>query len=141
MVTQPTVVVVRLVDYEDHYLVGTADSYADVLKLNSVNITNSLSAGYIAPYSLEWMWPMEGDDAYDTLLGNMAEGEELTLTIVIHFLGFGSGIGGAGCVTSGTRTIRALLRLAAAIIGGICHYVVLNWLLCAGHTPPCARIV
>ena len=109
--------VVRLVDYEDHYLVGTADSYADVLKLNSVNITNSLSAGYIAPYSLEWMWPMEGDDAYDTLLGNMAEGEELTLTIVIRTYAELGGEGGNPPQTGDTEILIVASLMVASFAG------------------------
>jgi LPXTG-motif cell wall-anchored protein len=36
---------------------------------------------------LDWQWDFEGDDVYDTLLGNLAaDGEELSLTIVIETL-------------------------------------------------------
>ena len=64
----------------------------------------------------------------------------LALTVIICLLGLGGGIHGAG-VAGGTRPVRALLRLAAAIIGGICHYVVLNWLLRAALSSACAWLV
>ncbi len=87
-------VVARLVDYKGNYLVGSADSYADVLALNTVQIEESISAGYIAPYCLEWMWPFEGDDAYDTWLGDLATEEDITLTIVIRTTAEYGGEGG-----------------------------------------------
>lgn len=87
-------VVARLVDYEGNYLVGSAESYADVLELNNVMEENGLTAGYVAPYTLQWQWPFEGDDAYDTWLGNEAVNEDITLTIVIHTTAeYGSGGG------------------------------------------------
>ena len=65
---------------------------------------------------------------------------DFTLAIVINLLGLGNRGRGA-CVARGTRAVRALLRLAAAIIGGICHYVVLNLLVCAACEHARARVV
>ena len=84
----------RLVDYTGQYLVGSADSYADVLDLNDVDISGSISAGYIAPYTLQWQWPFDGEDEYDTFLGNLAGQEDLTLTIEIHTTAEYGGEGG-----------------------------------------------
>ena len=64
----------------------------------------------------------------------------LTLAVVVNLLGLGGVVHGAG-VAGRTRSVRALLRLAAAIIGGICHYVVLNWLLRAALASACAGLV
>ena len=50
---------------------------------------------------------------------------DLAFAVIVSLLGLGGGVHGAG-VAGRTRSIRALLRLAAAIIGGICHYVVLD---------------
>ena len=72
--------------------------------------------------------------------GNHAFELDFALAIVIYLLGFRCR-GGGTCVARGARAVRALLRLAAAIIGGICHYVVLNWLLHAAHTCAYARPV
>lgn len=72
--------------------------------------------------------------------GNHAFELDFALAIVINLLGFGCR-GGGTCVARGARAVRALLRLAAAIIGGICHYVVLNWLVCAAYGYTRARVV
>lgn len=83
----------RVWDYTNKYLVGSADEMPDVMELNNVNETGVLGAGRYAVYSLEWEWPFEradenGDitenDIYDTMLGNLAVGEDLTLHIVIR---------------------------------------------------------
>ena len=67
----------------DHaYFLGSAGEYKDVLQLNQVKDSGTLKKGYVMPYTLSWQWPFEGDDAYDTLLGNLEE--DLTLTIVIE---------------------------------------------------------
>ena len=69
-------------DTDKKYLLGSAVSYDDVLELNKVSDSGTLKKGYVMPYTLSWQWPFEGDDAYDTLLGNLEE--DLTLTIVIE---------------------------------------------------------
>jgi len=79
----PIPIYARVVDYQNHYLAGTPEEKVDVLELNNVKQSGTLSAGYVAPYTLEWEWPFELDDAYDTMLGNMAVEEDITLTIVI----------------------------------------------------------
>lgn len=87
-------VVARLVDYQGRYVAGSADGYVDVLELNNVSISESISAGYIAPYTLQWQWPFDGDDTYDTWLGNLAMEEDITLTIVIRTTAEYGGQGG-----------------------------------------------
>jgi flagellar basal body-associated protein FliL len=75
-----------------HYLLGAADEWKPVLDLNGVTRDAGLNAGNICDYTLQWQWPFErhdgegldANDAFDTMLGNLAaDGEELTLTIVI----------------------------------------------------------
>ena len=74
----------RVFDHKGNYLAGSADAYADVLALNTVADAGTLKPGYVMPYTLQWQWPFEGDDGYDTLLGNLAMDEDITLTIVIN---------------------------------------------------------
>lgn len=75
----------RVWDYTNKYLVGSADSMVDVIELNSVNESAKLGAGRYAVYNLEWEWPFEwGNDEYDTMLGNLAVDDDLTLHIVIR---------------------------------------------------------
>ncbi|MBR3762812.1 MAG: LPXTG cell wall anchor domain-containing protein [Lachnospiraceae bacterium] len=88
--TQPIPVEARLKGYDGTYLLGAEDSWADVLELNQVKDEASISVNRFAYYTLEWQWPYEsGDDAYDTLLGNLAVDEDLTLTIVIKTVATG----------------------------------------------------
>lgn len=110
-------VVARLVDYDDHYLVGSESDYAPVLELNSVDIKNSLTAGYIAPYTLQWQWPFEGDDAYDTLLGNTAVDEDITLTIVIRTTAEYGGEGGMPETGDNTQLLVPAIVLVASFGG------------------------
>lgn len=77
-------VVVRVVDVTGEYHLGGEDEWADVLDLNQVNETATIGAGKTATYTLEWQWPFEGDDDYDTMLGNLAAEEDLTLTVKIN---------------------------------------------------------
>ncbi len=74
----------RVSRYDGKWVVGSADAYADVDSLDKAEDSMTLAAGRYIYYTLDWMWPYEGDgDAFDTLIGNMAEGDELTFTIVI----------------------------------------------------------
>lgn len=114
-------VVARLVDYEGNYLVGSADGYADVLELNKVLVEESISAGYVAPYTLQWQWPFEGDDAYDTWLGDLAENEDISLTIVIHTT---AEQGGEGGLPSTGDTSHVML-LSCIMVGSFAGMLVL----------------
>jgi len=81
----PIPVQVRVTDYQKNLLTGTQTAMADVLTLNNVKQSGVIAAGNVYPYTLEWEWPFEGgDDAYDTMLGNLAKEEDITLTIVIN---------------------------------------------------------
>lgn len=74
----------RVSSHEGVYLCGSASGYAPVLDLNQVTDFGSLRPGYIMPYTLQWRWPFEIDDEYDTMLGNLAVDEDISLTIVIR---------------------------------------------------------
>ena len=81
----PIPVQVRVTDYQKNLLTGSETAMADVMALNNVKQSGVIAAGKVYPYTLEWEWPFEGgDDAYDTLLGNLANEEDITLTIVIN---------------------------------------------------------
>ena len=109
----------RVVDYTGKYLVGSADSYADVLELNEVSEKGSISAGYIAPYTLQWQWPFEGDDAYDTWLGNMAMEEDITLTIVIRTTAEYGGEGGQPPQTGDNGTVMVAAVVMVGSFAGL----------------------
>lgn len=74
----------RVFDHKGNYLAGSENGYADVLALNVVADSGTLKPGYVMPYTLQWQWPFEEDDTYDTMLGNLAVDEDIMLTIVIN---------------------------------------------------------
>lgn len=75
----------RVWDHTNRYLAGSADNKVDVLELNNVEVSGELGAGRYAVYNLEWEWPFErGDDVYDTMLGDLAVDQDMTLHIVIR---------------------------------------------------------
>lgn len=78
-------VTARLRTADGDYAVGSAESFEDVLELNRVMCETTLGAGRQHTYVLDWQWAFEGDDVYDTFLGNLAAaGEEVSLTIAIE---------------------------------------------------------
>lgn len=81
-------------DYNGEYLLGSESEMADVLELNNVYTEGSLSVGHIAPYTITWEWPFEGDDEWDTLLGNMAVDGDIGLTVIIKTVAEAGGEGG-----------------------------------------------
>lgn len=87
---QPLPVEVKLKGYDGTYLVGSEDTWSDVLILNDVKDKASINVNRFAYYTLEWQWPFErGEDEFDTYLGNRAVDEDLTLTIVIKTVATG----------------------------------------------------
>ncbi len=74
----------RVFDKYGNYYAGTAETMVPVEELNNVSDSGKLKAGYQMPYTLQWEWPFEGDDSYDTLLGSLAVDEDITLTIAIN---------------------------------------------------------
>ena len=80
----PIPVATSVVGHDGQYLLGSAEEMVDVLRLVEVQQSGTIAAGNIMPYALNWEWPFELDDAYDTMLGNMAVEEDITLTVVIR---------------------------------------------------------
>jgi len=75
---------VKMNRYDGAHLVGTDEEWEPVLNLNGVSDYATLGVNHYAYYTLDWQWPFEsGNDEYDTMLGNMAVEEDITLTIEI----------------------------------------------------------
>ena len=67
------------------YLLGGEESLDNLGKLDGVKDSSGLSPRHQAKYTLCWSWPFDGDDEFDTLLGNLAaEGEELTVKVAFN---------------------------------------------------------
>ena len=113
---------VRLSDSDGNWLLGSADSMVDVMELNTVkDYPGSLSSGKFRSYTLEWEWPFEGgDDEFDTLLGNLAEDEDIVLTIVISTYAEADpeATGGDDHPYTGDKTDLTVLIVLLAVSGG-----------------------
>ncbi|MBQ2062340.1 MAG: hypothetical protein II458_06655 [Oscillospiraceae bacterium] len=76
----------------DGYVVGSAEEWPDVLELDGYKEEGKINSGRRYNYSLDWRWPFErfdgegldSNDAYDTMLGNLAVDKDLTLHIIIR---------------------------------------------------------
>ena len=80
----PIPVTGRVNRYDGEWIVGNKDVYANVSALNSAEDKATLGAGKYTYYTLDWLWPFEsGNDARDTILGNLAVDQDLLFTIVI----------------------------------------------------------
>ena len=78
-------VLARISRYDGKWIAGDKETYTDVETLNGTQDSATLGAGRFTYYTLDWVWPYEsGDDAFDTMLGDRAVGEDLTFTIVIN---------------------------------------------------------
>jgi len=64
-------ILVRMLDTDGSYLVGTETTWVDVKELNSLAEHATLKKGESVEYVFEWKWEFEsGNDEYDTELGN-----------------------------------------------------------------------
>lgn len=73
-----------LVRHDSKWIVGDQDTLAEVPALDAAEDAYTLKPGNFSAYTLYWQWPFEGDDAYDTYLGNLATEQDLIFTIVIR---------------------------------------------------------
>ena len=65
------------------YFVGSESAYDDVMALDGVTDRLTLGAKRYFSYEMLWEWPFEGDDAFDTMLGNASVDKDISLTIEI----------------------------------------------------------
>ena len=113
----------RVTDWQGEYLVGSAETMADVTALNGVRQSGTVAAGNVYPCTLEWAWPYEsGNDEYDTMLGDLASEEDLTLTIVIRTVASGStdpDRPGGAPDTGDTSQVALLAGVMVASLAGV----------------------
>lgn len=127
----PIPVVARVTDSTDNYYLGSEEKMLDVLRLSEVKAAGTIAAGYVRAYTLEWEWPFErGDDEYDTMLGNMAVDEDITLTIQIRTTATCNedpqAPGGDNPVTGDTSRVGLYAILMVASLGGILFILLLR---------------
>ena len=112
----------------DDYFLGSSSEWASIHELDKAEHEGKLREKNYARYTLEWRWPFEIDDVYDTALGNQAVKELLEQEIIIYTYGEGEDIPIFDWITStGVKTGDAsngllwllILLLALAAMGCI----------------------
>lgn len=95
------------------YLLGGEESWENLGKLDGVKDSSGLSPEHQAKYTLCWSWPFDGDDEFDTLLGNLAaEGEELTVKVAFNVTAaYDPNAGGGSPITGGSSNIGLWVAL------------------------------
>lgn len=95
------------------YLLGGEESLENLCKLDGVKDSSGLSPEHQAKYTLCWSWPFDGDDEFDTLLGNLAaEGEELTVKVAFNVTAaYNPNAGGGSPITGGSSNIGLWVAL------------------------------
>lgn len=89
------------------YLLGGEESLENLGKLDGVKDSSGLSPEHQAKYTLCWSWPFDGDDEFDTMLGNLAaEGEELTVKVAFNVTAaYDPNAGGGSPITGDSSNI------------------------------------
>ena len=72
----PVPVRFKIMDTYGNYIAGSEDTWADALALNDLAHKGAVHPGEVFTYHITWQWAFEGDDEYDTYLGNIT-GDEL----------------------------------------------------------------
>lgn len=95
------------------YLLGGEENLENLGKLDGVKDSSGLSPEHQAKYTLCWSWPFDGDDEFDTLLGNLAaEGEELTVKVAFNVTAaYNPNAGGGSPITGGSSNIGLWVAL------------------------------
>lgn len=70
--------------YDGEWVAGNETKYVDIIDTKHMSDSATLGAGRYIYYTLNWIWPYEqGLDELDTMLGNQATRETITLTLRI----------------------------------------------------------
>ncbi len=111
---------VKLGRYNGQYYVGSEDSWEEVDRLNDFKHQGQISVNSYDSYTLYWQWPFEsGDDAYDTMLGNLAVEEDITLTVEIHTMAVADEDATGGIPTTGDTAPTRLLVMMFILSGAM----------------------
>ena len=67
----------------EKWAVGSSTKYVPVLKIDELVDEGVLAGGNTASYTFGWKWPFNGDNEFDTMLGNLAIDHPIILKIHI----------------------------------------------------------
>lgn len=117
----------KLSDYTGKYIIGSETSWEHVLAVNPerVNASGELSVGNKMRYIFSWEWPFEsGDDAFDTMLGNLAVDDDITLTIEINTVAMADEYADGGFATGDDANIGIYLGAGGVAVSVIIFLIV-----------------
>ena len=96
----------RISRYDGEWVVGGSDSFENIADMHGAEDSARLGPGRYTYYTLDWRWPFEGDDQMDTALGDLAQQQDISLTIVLNTEAVqtpgSGGSGGSGDGSGGT---------------------------------------
>lgn len=117
---------VRIIDPEDNYILGSATEWATLEELNRVSHEGTLEKSESAEYVFQWMWPYEGeDDLFDTALGGSDVDIGLSVSFELGAVANTEINANGGLVPSGMAKNIGLL-LAAIILAVVCVLLILS---------------
>lgn len=117
----------NFIDPNNNYLLGKKNEADSLAKLDGVKDSSGLSPQHQAKYTLYWSWPFDGDDEFDTLLGNLAaEGEELTVKVAFSVTASYDPNAEGGALMTGDSSNIGLLA-ALFVISAFTLIILLFW--------------
>lgn len=117
---------VRIIDPEDNYILGSATEWATLDELNRVSHKGTLEKSESAEYVFQWMWPYEGeDDLFDTALGGSDVDIGLSVSFELGAVANTEINANGGLVPSGMAKNIGLL-MAAIILAVVCVLLILS---------------
>lgn len=116
----------KLNRFDGKWIFGNNENYDEMNGFEVMTDTYALGPGRFSYYTLDWQWPFEGNDEFDTYLGNLAVDEDIVYTIEIHTIATASedplDDGGIPSTPSTGDNSQVLLY---GIIGGIALILIL----------------
>ena len=94
----------RIHRHDGDYIVGDESTYANIIDLDGIEDTYTLATNRYTYYTLEWKWPFEGNDDFDTYLGDLATESDIILTIKLNTIATASDTNGGGIIIVDTST-------------------------------------
>lgn len=117
----------NFIDPNNNYLLGKENEADSLAKLDGVKDSSGLSPQHQAKYTLYWSWPFDGNDEFDTLLGNLAaEGEELTVKVAFSVTASYDPNAEGGALMTGDSSNIGLLA-ALFVISAFTLIILLFW--------------
>lgn len=72
--------------HDNKWVMGSHKQYSSINTRDSYNDKMTLSSLHYAYYTLEWIWPYDTNDNYDTRLGDLSIKDDIHLTLTIDIV-------------------------------------------------------